>query len=125
MEHPGANPNLLNRKEAAKYLRVSEHKLAHGWGPAPLSNYTRPVMYHLADLDGWLEEQRKKAPCGETDSTNGRAPKSGGSSGVAPVGARGSLPEKALAAKLRLKLAKSVPTTNGPALELVETTPDS
>jgi len=53
-----ANPNLLNRTEAAAYIGVSPGSLAH-WsrscrGPRP-RRIGRSTYYLISDLDAWMD----------------------------------------------------------------------
>lgn len=69
--------DLLTRAEAAAYLRCSQSKLSHGWGPPPLRGFTRPVMYSRAAIERWLAAcQPEVNEC----STAVKVPRSGGSS---------------------------------------------
>ena len=94
-------------------------KLAHGWGPMPLANYVRPVMYSKGDCDSFLrggrEEGEKAWPTQKTKATgstnNARLQSGGAASGR--MGRRSvNLQERQIAARLRSRLAASASNTN-------------
>ena len=59
----GVSPKTLTELEAAQYIAMSRSWLAQGRmrgdGP-PFIKLGRSVRYLLADLDGWLERQRRE-----------------------------------------------------------------
>jgi excisionase family DNA binding protein len=58
-EGPGLGNRLLNAREAAKTLGISERKLwdlAHR-GKIPCVRIDRAIRYSLRDLEAWIEEQ--------------------------------------------------------------------
>lgn len=63
--------NLLTRAEAAAYLGVSLSQLAHGWGPPPLPQYKRPVMYSRRVLRAWMQAQEAEC-CTVAEISTGR-----------------------------------------------------
>jgi len=58
---------LLNRREAAAYLKVSPHTLANwksqGRGPRALKVHSL-IRYRQAELDAWLEAENSGAEGG-------------------------------------------------------------
>lgn len=69
----------ITRAEAARLLGCSVSRLSHGWGPAPLPGYTRPVYYSRRIVVEWYErrvEQSREAT--QWDSIGAKAPRRGG-----------------------------------------------
>ena len=120
--------DLLNRAEAAAYLGVSVSKLAHGgWGPKPLANYKRPVMYSKAACEAFLrtcqEQDTWQSDEANKGSTNAQIPLTGGAGSGSTARKSGNPRERQIAAKLRSKLAASGSSTNGPTLLVVDEDP--
>ena len=64
MSQTVASRHLMTRPEAAQYLRLSDKTLARwawaGKGPSWMKAGGK-VLYDAADLDAWLEGQRRRS----------------------------------------------------------------
>src|SRR5689334_7485897 len=94
------HPDLITREQAAALLCCSRSKLAHGWGPPPLPDFKRPVMYSRLAIDKWLEDQRGIA-CSTVVAV------SGGSSSSTTVSQSASARASAIRRQRRRRLATS------------------
>ena len=82
MAEGARHPDLITRAEAAALLGVSVSQLAHGWGPAPLPQYKRPVYYWRPAVLAWLAEG---VPCSTVAAAPGG---SNSSTGASPTASR-------------------------------------
>lgn len=78
------HPDLVTRAEAAELLGVSISQLAHGWGPRPLPQYRRPVMYSRRVVRRWLRAQEDEC-CTVVELSTGRSSSTQGSATVSPL----------------------------------------
>lgn len=102
------HPDLLTRPEAAKLLGVPASRLCRGWGPPPLPQYKRPVMYSRELCQRWLDEQKGEA----WGSTEKEEAGTGGSHSRLTVRKSAGQRGKKVADRLRAKHGRSAPPSN-------------
>ena len=85
--------DLLNRAEAAKFLRCSVGRLRTGWGPRPLPAYLPRILFLRRDLERFLENQ--------CEFTNEPVQPSGGSASSGTATPTQSQREREIAERLR------------------------
>lgn len=110
------HPDLLTRPQAAAFLGVSVSALAHGFGPAPLPSYRRPVYYSKAQCEQWLAEERERAWASTsgvtTTRTSGSAASTPGGAASKSEGTKSaSRRAQQIAERLRSKSAESAPSS--------------
>jgi hypothetical protein len=79
MSSAAADTDRITRAEAARVLGCSVSRLSHGWGPAPLPGYTRPVYYSRRVIQEFYErlvERSREAT--QWDSISAKAQRRGG-----------------------------------------------
>lgn len=71
-------PEIMTRDEVAKVLRCAPSKLARGYGPVPLRDQGRAVLYHRTDVARFIEscrptstDEQRRARGGSGSSTEG------------------------------------------------------
>jgi hypothetical protein len=108
-----ADTDLITRAEAAQILKCSVSRLSHGWGPAPLPGYTRPVYYSRRLVLEWYERVVERArEATEWDSTSGRARRSGGAASRSRATRSAGRLAKSIAEQLRRSSDASDPKSS-------------
>lgn len=100
------HPDLMTRVEAAAMMRVSVSKLKQGWGPPPLPQYKRPVMYWRPTIMEWFKDGGSACSSAETNRH------SGGRSSSTRESATVSQRVRQIEKRRRLRLAGSASKSN-------------
>lgn len=100
----GAFPELLTRREAAKFLRVSVSKLSHGFGPTPLPQYRPRIMYLRQDLEEFLTSHRDD----DQENTPRWRPASSSVQDPASTTSASSEPERSTQSRQESEIAKQL-----------------
>lgn len=105
--------DLLTRAEVARLLGCSVSRLTHGWGPAPLPGYTRPVYYSRRVVQEFYERlvdrSREATPW---DSTSAKAPRRGGAGSRSRATRSGGRLARQIAEQLRRSSDDSGPSSS-------------